>query len=70
MTKPTKINFTRWATLQTGNISSIHHGRASLRVEGRLFVMRGPLGLHQMDMMQTDQPRLDAHWQQFARANA
>ena len=71
MTKPEKITFARWALMQAGNISAIHHGRASLRIEAGQFVMRGREGVtHVLNVAQTTAERLDAHWRQFATVNA
>lgn len=68
--KPHKITHAIWAQLQTGLISAVHHDRASLRIEGGQFVMRGPSGQNGLDVYQTSAERLDAHWQSFATTNA
>jgi hypothetical protein len=67
--KPITITHRRWARLQTGIISSLNHGAASLRYEADHFVMRGPRGEHRLLAAATDHERLQAHWAVFATSN-
>lgn len=67
--KPLKVTFARWALFQAGTLTCMSHGRATLRMEAGQWVMRGPKGEHVLNVAASSADRLDAHWQQFAKAN-